>query len=263
MISKLVLFGRSGGQGLVLATGLMVCATPGLAAEEEAASSPRTRRPVPIIFQAAGGEPAVPAPLTGTTPITLQSGLLKAPAQQESSLFTQYRQALERESRRLADRNPTMFSDASVDEDGYPLRGSDRVQRDARRLFGGASSRVMSGWVEKLLDGSAGGRAARGAIEGLRVDLRRGGSVGVGAGPARESSNDVKASLGVVLLGRPRLEVRSTLPGNLRTRVEIPLDSLGVRATLSHKFTTGWRSTFTLGSEEDERWVSAGFEVDF
>ena len=261
MLSKFVLYNGWGSQGLVLAAGLMVCTMPVLAADEEA-SSPATRRPVPIVFKAATGESALQSP-PAETPPSLQAGLLKAPPVQESTLFSQYRQALERESRRLVDRNPTVFSDTSVDEEGYPLRGSDRVQRDARRLFGGASSRVMSGWVEKLLDSSAGGRAARGAIEGLRLDVRKGGSVGVSAGAARES-NDIKASVGFVLLGRPRMEVRSTLPGNLRTRLEIPLDSLGFRATMSHKFTsTGWRSTFTLGSEEDDRWVSAGFEVDF
>ena len=189
--------------------------------------------------------------------------LLKSPAPQESAVFGQYRQALERESRRMADRNPAMFWTEMVDEDGYPLRGSDRVQRDARRLFGGASNRLMSGFLDRLLDESTGLRAARSAVEGLRVDLKRGGGVGVGAGPARDGGRDVKASVGVMLLGRPRMEVRSDLTGSLRARLEVPLDSLGMRATLSQKFGSGWRGTLTLGSEEDERWISAGFEVDF
>ena len=162
----------------------------------------------------------------------------------------------------MADRNPSLSWNDMLDEDGYPLRGADRVQRDARKLFGGAGNRMMSGWLERLVSESAGLRAARGAVEGLRLDVRKDGGLGMGAGAARDSS-DVATSFSLMVLGNPRLEMRSSLPWNLKARIEVPLTANGVRATMSRRFATGLRGTFTVGSEDDERWVSAGVEVDF
>lgn len=245
------------------AASLAVCAPPCLA--DEPAASLR-RAPVHVSWRSDGGDPivtAVPLAAPGAPEARpLVDGLRRAPQPAESTLFSQYRKALEKESRRMVDRNPSLSWSEAVDEDGYPLRGADRQQRDARRLLGGAGNRLMSGWLERLVEVSSGMRAARGAVEGLRFDVRRGGGVGMGAGPARDSS-EIATSLSVMVLGRPRLEMRSSLPWDLKARVEVPLDASGLRATLTRKFATGCRATFTMGSEDDERWVSAGVGVDF
>jgi hypothetical protein len=245
----------------IAAAAFCLCAPRESARAAEPARDVLSKLTAPISWRSDGRDPLS----AGRTAVPVQPVKLlpAAPADApEPAIFSQYRKALERESRRMVDRNPALSWNEAVDEDGYPLRGADRQQRDARRLFGGASNRLMSGWLERLVEGSAGARAARGALEGLRMDVRRGGGVGMGAGPARDGS-DVAASLSLLVLGRPRLEVRSSLPWDLKARLEVPLNAAGMRATISRKFAGGWRGTFTMGAEDDERWLSAGVEVDF
>ena len=245
----------------VAAAAFFVCSPGESPRAAEPARGVLSRLASPISWRSDGRSPvAVDAPSQRVQ----ASGLLPAApkAAAEPTFFSPYRKALERESRRMVDRHPSLSWTDAVDEDGYPLRGADRLQRDARRLFGGAGNRMMSGWLEKLVEGSAGGRAARGALEGLRMDVRRGGGVGMGAGAARDSS-DIAASVSVMVMGRPRIEVRSTLPWDLKARIEVPLNASGMRATVSRKFTSGLRGTFTMGAEDDERWLSAGVEIDF
>ncbi|HKY30984.1 MAG TPA: hypothetical protein VJV23_00490 [Candidatus Polarisedimenticolia bacterium] len=204
-----------------------------------------------------------------TTPITLPAAgdLFRRDPGPAPSMFSEYRKALEKESRRLREKHPSAFWNEDLDEDGYPLRGVGKVQRDARRIFEGAGSRVATRWLEDQLDDSPGARAARSYIEGLRMDLRRGGGLRVQAGdraPAREE-RDSAASVTVMVAGRPRIELRSQLPGDIRARVEVPLGSLGFRATMSRRFAAGIKGTLSGGVEDggDDRWVSAGIEIGF
>src|SRR5687767_12921395 len=132
----------------VAAAALFVCSPGESPRAAEPAGNVLGRLAPPISWRSDGRDP-----LSADAPAqrVQASGLLRAAPKPgaEPTFFSQYRKALERESRRMVDRNPSLSWNDAVDEDGYPLRGADRLQRDARRLFGGAGNRMMSGWLER------------------------------------------------------------------------------------------------------------------
>ncbi|HEY3175223.1 MAG TPA: hypothetical protein VGK94_05620 [Candidatus Polarisedimenticolia bacterium] len=188
-------------------------------------------------------------------------------------LLSRYQLALERESRRTLDRDPFIFLAGSRDEDGYLLR---RARREAQRVFDGANGRLISDIAEDLIQEAVALRTARAWVEGVRFDVMSAGGVRVRAGhdegsprgreeDAGSNGLGVKASLGLVALGAPRLEIRTTIPGDIRTRIEVPLSSPGIRAAFSRRVTSSLRGTLSLGVEDAgaDLWVTAGLGVRF
>jgi hypothetical protein len=189
------------------------------------------------------------------------------------ALLGRYRTALERESRRFLERNPSLLqADATeiIDGDGNPRRGQ---RRDATRIFQGANNRLLSEILEDALDETVSMRRARACLEGVRFDVLDGGRMRMGSptkdeggrGAAGPSEDAVAASFSMIVIGRPRLEMRTDLPGGIRARIEVPLASPGVRATLSRRITSNLRGTLSAGVEDSgsERWISAGMAVRF
>ena len=177
-------------------------------------------------------------------------------------LVDRYRQALERETRRLIDRHPSILWSDTVDDEGYPAR---QVQRKAEKIFEGANGRLLSRIAEDLIEDAGSLRTAREYVDGIRLDVRTGGGVGVRSGRSDHDAPGVAASFGLIALGSPRIEARATLPGGIRTRVELPLRNPGMRATLSRALGARLRGTLGLGVEDSgqDRWVSAGVEIRF
>lgn len=188
-------------------------------------------------------------------------------------LLSRYRIALERESRRSLDRDPSIFWAESHDEDGYPMG---RARREARRIFDGANGRIISEIAEDLIQEAVALRTARAYLDGVRLDVMKEGGVLVRAGRGEGSFQGreevpgpagpgVKASFGLVGLGAPRFEFQTTMPGDIRTRIEVPLASPGIRATFSRRITSNLRGTLALGTEDAgaEQWVTAGLGVRF
>jgi len=177
-------------------------------------------------------------------------------------LLDRYRQALERETRRLLDKDPSILWSNEVDDEGYPAR---QVQRKAEKIFEGANGRLVSRIAEDLIEDAGSLRTARDYVDGIRLDVRTGGGVGVRSGRSDHEIPGVAASFGLIALGNPRIEARATLPGGIRTRVELPLRDPGVRATLSRALGARMRGTLGLGVEDSgqNKWVSAGVEIRF
>jgi len=188
------------------------------------------------------------------------SALVRRPDSPGSALLNRYHTALQRESRRALEKDPSIFWGVKIDEEGYP-QGS--VRREATRIFSGANNRVMSQLLETMLrDTKLGG--VRQYVEGIRLDVLHDGGVKMGAG-GDDAGQNVKASVGLIALGSPRVELRTTLPGAIRARVEVPLISPGIRASVSRKLANNVRGTLSGGYEDsgDDRWVSAGLEIRF
>lgn len=189
------------------------------------------------------------------------------------ALLGRYRAALERESRRFLERNPSLLQvDAAevVDGDGNPRRG---LRRDATRIFQGANNRLLSEILEDALDETASLRSARACLAGVRFDVMSGRRTRVGSSTpdqnprsnAGQPEDAAAASFSMIVVGRPRLEMRAELPGGIRASIEVPLASPGVRATLSRRFTSNLRGTLSAGVEDSgaEHWISAGMAVRF
>lgn len=185
------------------------------------------------------------------------------------ALLGRYRSALERESRRLLEKDPSIFRVETVDQDGYPIH---RVQRNAMRIFQGANSRMLSQMLELAIEETAALRHAQAYVEGVRFDVMSGGGVRMDGGSperrgftAAEADESVAASFGLVIVGRPRLELATVLPGGIRTRVEVPLTSPGIRTTMSRRLTPNLRGTLSGGVEDagSDRWISAGVAIRF
>ncbi|HZI93621.1 MAG TPA: hypothetical protein VFE84_05230 [Patescibacteria group bacterium] len=206
----------------------------------------------------------------------LDSASFSLPGQAQvvrQALLGRYRSALERESRRFLEKNPSLLqTDATevVDGDGNPRRGQ---RRDATRIFQGANNRVLSEILEDALDDTVSLRRARAFLDGVRFDVMSGGRMRMGSAareePARtgagQTQDSVAASFGLIVIGHPRLEMRTELPGGVRARIEVPLASPGIRATLSRRITSNLRGTLSAGVEDSgsERWISAGMAVRF
>jgi len=204
---------------------------------------------------------------TGSTLVGRDFALGQGPAFRKSqaassALLTRYHMALQRESRRAIEKDPSLFWGDKTDEDGYPR---DSLRREANRIFSGANNRLMSQILEDALRNTTTLKRARAFAEGIRLDVLSGGGVKVGAGGGDDAAQNVSASIGFIVLGRPRVEVRTTLPGGVRTKVELPLTSLGIRASMSRRISANVRGTFSGGVEDggDDRWVSAGVELRF
>ncbi|HET9480796.1 MAG TPA: hypothetical protein VFP98_03495, partial [Candidatus Polarisedimenticolia bacterium] len=162
------------------------------------------------------------------------------------------------------DKDPSVLTVDPLDEEGFPER---RAQRHAERIFEGAGERTLSIFVERLVGEAAALQAARAYLDGIRLDIGKDGAVGVNTGK-RSREAEAAASVSLIVLGKPRVEVRSTLPGDIRARLELPLlDGVtsGARVSLSRQMNPGLRGTLGAGFEDSGRgsWVSAGVEVRF
>ena len=223
-----------------------------------------TLRPVraPILFR--GAAPGKTSGLSAFQGLAADiqidpSSLLRQP-EPSSTLLKQYSEALSRESRRSMERDPSVFWNDLSDEEGYLEQ---RARRTAEKIFGGASSRVASDVLERMIEGAAGLRSTREFLEGVRLDVRRGGGVEFGKGQGQDRA-DVAARFSLVVAGSPRLELRTTL-GGFRTRLEIPLSSPGIRATLSRPLGGHARANLSAGVEDsgEDRWISANVGLRF
>jgi len=192
---------------------------------------------------------------------------------QPPGLLGRYRMALEKESKRRMDKDAGLFI-LQDDEDGNPVK---RTRTEAKRIFGGATGRLLNDFAEILLEDVTGLRVARDYVQGIRVDVMSGGGMRFKAGqddslprvqddPMKTSrGNSVAASFGLVAIGSPRFEIRATLPGAIRTQVELPLTDPGIRATFSRKLTAHVRGTFSTGIEDSgaDKWATLGFGIRF
>lgn len=219
----------------------------------------------------------------GSNDLRLEAGKLRAGditlsfaaarSGQAPGLLARYRLALERESRRTIDRDASLFWADSGDEDGNPVQ---RAQREARRIFEGANGRVLSQFAESLVEDAASLRAARDYVEGVRFDVMNGGGLRFQAGgndrsaAARDeetgdTGDRVAASFGLIALSSPRLEVRTSLPGGIRSRLEVPLTTPGLRASFSRRLAANLRGTMSFGVEDSgaDRWMTATLGARF
>lgn len=184
------------------------------------------------------------------------------PSPQPVGLVGRYGQALERETRRMNDRDSLQRRVALVDDDESPAPG---VQREARRLVSGANGRILTQLVDRILEASSTLQQARDYAEGVRLDVRRGGGVTLGAGKGTEPAPDIAARFTFLVGSNPRVEMRSTLPGNLKTRVELSLVNPGLRAAFSRPISSHLSGSLAGGYEEggEDRWLSAGVGIKF
>ena len=188
--------------------------------------------------------------------------LIRYPRWGSSAFLGSYRKALERETKRSVNKDPSLMWGVSVDEDGCPLP---RVQRMAEKIFEGTNERVLSRLLENLIDGTKALRTARNYIDGIQLDFMKGGGVDFRSNGRVEKREPVKASFGFIVSGKPRVEIKTRLPGGIKTRVEVPLGATGIRTTLSRKLTHRMRGTLGAGVEDsgEDRWVSMGLEFKF
>src|SRR5262249_21387118 len=142
------------------------------------------------------------------------------------------------------------------------------------RIFEGANSRLMSDTLQRALEQTVALRRARTYLDGIRLDLLSGGGMKVGpgidvatprAGGSGPGDTEPRASFGFMMVGHPRIEMHTTLPGSIQTRVELALTSPGIRATLSRRLTPMLRGTLGAGIEDSgsDKWLSAGIGVRF
>jgi len=255
--------------GLLL-SGPDCLAEPDTRSRQEALAATRLLEPVPVRFTGLGPGPgrlAVPDTAAPRLEVRSSAGGLGDPSlflpRYETSnrdLLRRYRRALEKESLRAYDKNPSVFV-VLDDAEGYPL---DSAHRSARRIFGKANSRMLSGYLEEMIEGSASLRNARNYVEGIRVDVRKGGDVRFGPGEPEDESA-VRASFHLVALGDPRLEMRTKLPGGVESRVELSLTSPGVRTKLHCRFGSRLTGSLSGGVEDsgEDRWIAAGLGIRF
>lgn len=178
-------------------------------------------------------------------------------------LLGRYRKALERECERRSERDPTLGWAGNGDDEGYPAR---RTRREAERIFDGANSRLLSHFLERVVEQAAALRAARDYVDGLSLDVRKGG--GVHVAHAHDEADDAEKPVTrftLVAIGSPRLEMRSRLPRDLDARVELSLSNPGVSASLTRRFTRVLKGRLGAGIEDSgqDRWISAGVEIRF
>lgn len=193
---------------------------------------------------------------------------------EQPGLLGRYRMALEKESRRKLDRDPGLFLVQADDEEGNPVK---RVRNEARRIFGGATGRLLSDFAELLIEDAVALQAAKSYVQGIRLDVMSGGNVRFQAGrDERESrfpddltrtarGDGVAASFSLIAIGSPRLEMRATLPGAVRTQIELPLSEPGLRATFSRRLSSHLRGTLSVGVEDSgsDKWATVGVGVRF
>jgi len=193
----------------------------------------------------------------------------------QPGLVGRYRMALEKESRRRLDKDPAgLFLLQTDDEDGNPVQ---RSRREAKKIFGGATGRLLSEFVEVIVEDAVALQTAKDYIQGIRLDVMAGGDMRFQAGqddtPYRaqddspRSARDAKvaASFGLIAIGHPRIEMRTTLPGDIRTRVEVPLTEAGIRATFSRRLNSHLRGTLSAGVEDSgaDKWATLGLGIKF
>ena len=193
--------------------------------------------------------------------IAIEAGSLFRTPKRSTAFLGSYSKALERETERSVDKDPSLQWSVSVDEDGTPIP---RVQRMAEKIFDGAHERLLTRVLENLISEARPLKAARDYIDGVELDIVKGGGVDFRAGETGRERKPVSASFGLVVAESPRVEIRTTLAG-LKTRVEIPLGSTGIRATLSRKLTHSISGKLGAGYEDsgEDRWLSMGLEIKF
>lgn len=213
---------------------------------------------------------------TPVIPFTLDSPVLK-PVQDTTAspgMLSRYRMALEKETRRRLDRDPELFMLQAEDEDGNPVK---RSRTEAKRIFGGATGRLISEFAEMLVEDAGALRVAKDYVQGISFDVMSGGDVRFKAGRDESATrvqddsvragrgNDVAASFSVIAIGSPRVEMRATLPGSIRAQIELPLTEAGLRATFSRRITSRLRGTFSAGIEDSgaDTWATLGLGVKF
>jgi hypothetical protein len=129
--------------------------------------------------------------------------------------------------------------------------------------------------LENLVSEAPSLKAARDYIDGVQLDLMKGGGVdfrsgedgkvGDRPGQTDREGRHVSASFGLVVSSKPRVEMKTTLVGGIKARVEIPLGSTGIRTTFSRKLTSRVSGKLGAGIEDsgEDRWLSMGLEVKF
>jgi len=216
-------------------------------------------------------KPVEPAGASKLTLPTFQGH--QGPRSTVPSLLGRYRLALERESRRTLDKDPSVFwtdpMTDPIDDDALLVR---RAQREAEKIFAGANGRVITQIAEAMIQESSRLRSAREYVDGIRLDVMNGGNLRVRGNGIRSGDEvagpkeaGVAASFGLVLAGNPRVEMRTLLPGQIKARVDMTLASPGVRTTFSRKLTPNLRGNLSGGWEDsgNDRWVSATLEMKF
>ncbi len=176
------------------------------------------------------------------------------------SFLEQYRKALEQESRRLVDRDPSLHWAHWIDDAEDPHRTS---SREAQRVFDRAHERILSKMLEGLIDGTATLKAVSDYVDGIRLDVKKGGGVEVGSTLSEAERSNAHASFAFIVAGKPRIEMKTRLAGTIRTDVEIPITSVGFRTSMSQRLTNNLSGGIKLGMEEDDRWVSLALEYRF
>ncbi len=176
-------------------------------------------------------------------------------------LLGRYRSALVKECARRSHRDPTLGWAGTVDVEGYPAR---RTRRQAERIFDGANNRLLSQFLEQVVEQMSTLRAARDYVDGVSLDVSKGGGLHV-AHTARDDDERPVTRFTLVAIGSPRLEMRSRLQGRLDARVELSLTSPGVSASLTRRFARCLKGRLGAGVEDSgqDRWVSAGVEIRF
>jgi len=177
-------------------------------------------------------------------------------------LLGMYRSALMKESRRRGSRDDTLGWTEPADEEGYPAR---RARRQAERIFEGANNRLLSHFLDRVVGQTAALRAARGYVDGVSLDVAKGGGVRVARQGRGDDDDPPAARFTFVAIGDPHVEMRSRILGNVEARVELSLASPGVSASLTRRFARGVKGRLGAGYEDSgqDRWISAGLQLRF
>jgi len=173
-----------------------------------------------------------------------------------------YRSALMKESRRRGTRDDTLGWTEPADEEGYPAR---RARRQAERIFEGANNRLLSHFLDRVVGQAAALRAARDYVDGVSLDVAKGGGVRVARQGRGDDDDPPAARFTFVAIGDPHVEMRSRMRGNIEARVELSLASPGVSASLTRRIARGIKGRLGAGYEDggQDRWISAGLQLRF
>ncbi len=242
----------------LLLVGLLAAALPGAA---QAAES--TRDGTTLVFRHNSITVATPGSTLEIPRLTLEARELIAPvAPTRSGLLSRYQKALEGEGRRFMTKDAWMVWGAVEDEEG---NRPPRLQRQAERIFSRANGRALSQLLEEMAVRSPALRDARDYVEGVRLDLIPGQGMDLRVGGPESRGSRSGASVGLVALGDPRIEVSGRMGSGLKARLELPLAGDGVRATLSLPLASRVRCTLDAGREGsgEGTWLSAGIDLKF
>ena len=188
------------------------------------------------------------------------------------SLLKLYRDALMTETRRSMRRDPSLFWVESFDDavganihEGIPMN---RMRKSAEKIFGEAHQELLAGALNHLIETSeplsALNRKIRGIDFRVRADASRSDILPFDGETSSRSDRRDDTNVSFVVSNHPRLAMETRL-GRIKTSVELPLLSPGIRTTFSTSFTSTMRGTLSMGVEDmgEDYWVSAGLRCGF